>query len=160
MALHHRPRTLAAPPPPGQGITRRQMLVGSLAAVGGVAAIGSLAGCAPANASAADGVRQLAFWHLLSGGDGINMAGLVDEVNALHHGYEATQTVLAWGAPYYTKLAMASVGGRSPTPRSCTRHASPDTRRAACSTPGTSTCWPRTACSSPTSSTACGPRAG
>lgn len=113
MALHHRPRTLAAPPPPGQGITRRQMLVGSLAAVGGVAAIGSLAGCAP-SATAADGVRQLAFWHLLSGGDGINMAGLVDEVNALHHGYEATQTVLAWGAPYYTKLAMASVGGRAP----------------------------------------------
>ena len=42
------------------------------------------------------------------------MAGLVDDVNALNHGYEATQTVLAWGAPYYTKLAMASVGGRAP----------------------------------------------
>lgn len=113
MALHHRPRTLAVPPPPGQGLTRRQMLVGSLAAVGGVAAIGSLAGCAP-GASAADGVRNLDYWHLLSGGDGINMAGLVDDVNALDHGYKAIQTVLAWGAPYYTKLAMASVGGRAP----------------------------------------------
>ncbi|KQR08362.1 extracellular solute-binding protein [Cellulomonas sp. Leaf334] len=112
MALHHLAPPSAADPP-GPGLTRRQMLIGSLAAVGGVAAIGSLAGCTPANASA-DGVRQLAFWHLLSGGDGINMAGLVDDVNALDHGYEATQTVLAWGAPYYTKLAMASVGGRSP----------------------------------------------
>ncbi|MEZ0447113.1 extracellular solute-binding protein [Cellulomonas sp. ICMP 17802] len=99
--------------PPGSGITRRQMLLGSLAAVGGVAAAGALAGCTPASA-ASNGVNQLAFWHLLSGGDGINMAGLVDKVNGLHHGYEATQTVLAWGAPYYTKLAMASVGGRAP----------------------------------------------
>ena len=112
MAQHHLAPPSAADPP-GPGLTRRQMLIGSLAAVGGVVAIGSLAGCTPANASA-DGVRQLAFWHLLSGGDGINMAGLVDDVNALDHGYEATQTVLAWGAPYYTKLAMASVGGRAP----------------------------------------------
>jgi multiple sugar transport system substrate-binding protein len=119
MASHHveRRRTAAAAvpppgPPAGSGITRRQMLMGSLAALGGVAAVSSLAGCSPA--SAAPGVRELDYWHLLSGGDGINMAGLVDKVNALDHGYEATQTVLAWGAPYYTKLAMASVGGRSP----------------------------------------------
>jgi multiple sugar transport system substrate-binding protein len=96
----------------GPGLTRRQMLAGSLAALGGVAAIGALSGCS--TASATTGVRELAFWHLLSGGDGINMAGLVEDVNALDHGYHATQTVLAWGAPYYTKLAMASVGGRSP----------------------------------------------
>ena len=115
MAPHHfaRLRTAAdAPPPPGPGLTRRQMLMGSLAAVGGVAAASALAGCAPT--ASASGLSQLAYWHLLSGGDGITMAGLVDKVNALDHGYEATQTVLAWGAPYYTKLAMASVGGRSP----------------------------------------------
>ncbi|WP_315093720.1 extracellular solute-binding protein [uncultured Cellulomonas sp.] len=104
--------TAAAAAPPGPGLTRRQMLLGSLAAVGGVAAASSLAGCAPA--ASASGARELAYWHLLSGGDGINMAGLVEDVNGLDHGYEATQTVLAWGAPYYTKLAMASVGGRSP----------------------------------------------
>lgn len=98
---------------PAPGLTRRQMLLGSLAAIGGVAAAGALAGCASPTA-AANGARELAFWHLLSGGDGINMAGLVEDVNALGHGYEATQTVLAWGAPYYTKLAMASVGGRAP----------------------------------------------
>lgn len=115
MALHHlahRRTATDAVLPPGPGLTRRQMLVGSLAAVGGVAAASTLAGCAPS--ASASGLHELAYWHLLSGGDGINMAGLVDQVNALDHGYEATQTVLAWGAPYYTKLAMASVGGRSP----------------------------------------------
>ena len=115
MALHHfaHRRTAGdAVLPPGPGLTRRQMLIGSLAAVGGVAAASALAGCAPS--ASASGLHELAYWHLLSGGDGINMAGLVDKVNALDHGYEATQTVLAWGAPYYTKLAMASVGGRSP----------------------------------------------
>ncbi|WP_421743229.1 extracellular solute-binding protein [Cellulomonas sp.] len=111
MAPHRVARTRAAFPQ-GPGITRRQMLIGSLAAAGGVAAASALAGCAPT--ASASGLSQLAYWHLLSGGDGINMAGLVDKVNALDHGYEATQTVLAWGAPYYTKLAMASVGGRSP----------------------------------------------
>jgi multiple sugar transport system substrate-binding protein len=42
------------------------------------------------------------------------MAGLVDAVNALNAGFRAKQTVLAWGPPYYTKLAMASAGGRAP----------------------------------------------
>ena len=98
--------------PPGTGLTRRQMLLGSLAALGGVAVAGSLAGCS--TAASASGVPELDYWHLLSGGDGVTMAGLVDAANAKHDGYHATQTVLAWGAPYYTKLAMASVGGRSP----------------------------------------------
>ncbi|WP_243738183.1 extracellular solute-binding protein [Cellulomonas shaoxiangyii] len=89
------------------------MLLGSLAAAGGVATIGALGGCSPATV-AAGGARPLSYWHLLSGGDGVVMAGLVEEANASDNGYEATQTVLAWGAPYYTKLAMASVGGRAP----------------------------------------------
>ena len=95
-------------------LTRRQMLLGSLAAVGGGALVSSLAGCAPSSAAAASGVPELSYWHLLSGGDGVNMANLVTKVNGEHDGYHATQTVLAWGAPYYTKLAMASVGGRAP----------------------------------------------
>ncbi|QGQ18386.1 extracellular solute-binding protein [Cellulomonas sp. JZ18] len=103
----------ARPPDPGGGLTRRQVLLGSLAAAGGVATVGALGGCSPA-AVAAGGAVPLSYWHLLSGGDGIVMANLVEEVNAMGHGYDATQTVLAWGAPYYTKLAMASVGGRAP----------------------------------------------
>ncbi|TDD57795.1 extracellular solute-binding protein [Kribbella antibiotica] len=86
----------------------RRRLLGTAAAVAGG---GVLLGCAPgASRSAAD----LSYWHLMTGGDGIVMAGLVDAVNAQHLGFSATQTVLAWGPPYYTKLAMASAGGRAP----------------------------------------------
>ena len=88
------------------------------------------------------------------------MAGLVDEVNAVHHGYDATQTVLAWGAPYYTKLAMASVGGRAPD--TAIMHAS---RVAGYAPGGLLDPWDldllaESACTSRTSSSACGPRAG
>jgi multiple sugar transport system substrate-binding protein len=55
----------------------------------------------------------------------------VDAVNGLNAGFHATQTVLAWGPPYYTKLAMASAGGRAPD--LAIMHAS----RAVCSSPGT-----------------------
>ena len=97
--------TFSTPPP--RSISRRRLLSGAAALAGG----GMLLGCAPgASRSAAD----LNYWHLMTGGDGIVMAGLVDAVNGLNLGFRATQTVLAWGPPYYTKLAMASAGGRAP----------------------------------------------
>jgi multiple sugar transport system substrate-binding protein len=88
-------------------ISRRRLLSGAAALAGG----GLLLGCAPGASRPSD---DLAYWHLLTGGDGTVMAGLVDAVNAANLGFHATQTVLAWGAPYYTKLAMASAGGRAP----------------------------------------------
>jgi multiple sugar transport system substrate-binding protein len=88
-------------------LSRRGLLKAAAALAGG----GLLVGCAPgASRSATD----LSYWHLLTGGDGTVMAGLVDAVNAANLGFHATQTVLAWGPPYYTKLAMASAGGRAP----------------------------------------------
>lgn len=87
--------------------TRRRLLSGAASLAGG----GLLLGCAPGSRDSTD---DLSYWHLMSGGDGIVMAGLVDSVNALNPGFRATQTVLAWGPPYYTKLAMASAGGRAP----------------------------------------------
>ena len=75
-------------------------------------AAGLAAGCAP-SASAA-GTRTLQFWHLLSGGDGVTMSGLLDAVNSAQADYRIRPTVLAWGTPYYTKLAMAAAGGRAP----------------------------------------------
>ncbi|WP_020386105.1 extracellular solute-binding protein [Kribbella catacumbae] len=91
--------------------SRRRLLAGAAALAGG----GTLLGCAPSASRSAD---ELSYWHLMSGGDGIVMAGLVDAVNASNAGsgagFKATQTVLAWGPPYYTKLAMASAGGRAP----------------------------------------------
>lgn len=95
------------------GMTRRQLLLTGAGALG-AAAIGvpMLAGCSPGDAPA--GTTRLDFWHLLSGGDGVKMSALIDQVNNAQDSYFVWPTVLAWGAPYYTKLAMASAGGRAP----------------------------------------------
>lgn len=95
------------------GLTRRQLLRTGAGALG-AAAVGVpvLAGCSPGGAPA-DRLR-LDFWHLLSGGDGIKMAALIDSVNEASDSFYAWPTVLAWGTPYYTKLAMAAAGGRAP----------------------------------------------
>jgi multiple sugar transport system substrate-binding protein len=97
---------------PGSPLSRRSILLGGAAALGGVALAPGLAGCA--TAGSAESTYPLKFWHLLSGGDGVVMAGLVDAANKANPEFYASQTVLAWGTPYYTKLAMASVGGRAP----------------------------------------------
>jgi multiple sugar transport system substrate-binding protein len=90
-----------------QHFSRRRFLSGAAALAGG----GLLLGCSP---GASRSAAELSYWHLMTGGDGIVMSGLVDAVNATNPGFHTTQTVLAWGAPYYTKLAMASAGGRAP----------------------------------------------
>lgn len=93
-------------------LTRRGLITASAAVAGGFWLTSNLTGCAAAGGE--PGATQLSFWHLLSGGDGIKMAGLVDEANTDNPSFFATQTVLTWGTPYYTKLAMASAGGRAP----------------------------------------------
>ncbi|WP_369854352.1 extracellular solute-binding protein [Brachybacterium paraconglomeratum] len=94
----------------GPVLGRRSLMqgAGALAALGG---LGTLAGCAGASARPSD---DIAFWHLLSGPDGVTMGELLDGYMATEGAAKVTQTVLAWGAPYYTKLAMASAGGRAP----------------------------------------------
>ena len=94
---------------PPLDLNRRQFL----GAAGLTAGATLLAGCAP-SAAAASGPRTLQFWHLLSGGDGVTMSGLLDGVNKAQSAYRIRPTVLAWGTPYYTKLAMAAAGGRAP----------------------------------------------
>ncbi|WP_043673620.1 extracellular solute-binding protein [Clavibacter michiganensis] len=93
--------------------SRRQVLMGGAAALGGAFLVGGLSGCAP-QVAAAGGLVDLKYWHLLSGGDGIRMTEMVKEAEETGDGFDVTATVLAWGQPYYTKLAMASVGGRAP----------------------------------------------
>lgn len=94
----------------GPAVGRRTLMqgAGALAALGG---LGALSGCAGTAARAAD---DIAFWHLLSGPDGVTMGEMLDGYMATDGAPTVTQTVLAWGAPYYTKLAMASAGGRAP----------------------------------------------
>ncbi|WP_033227660.1 extracellular solute-binding protein [Nesterenkonia sp. F] len=89
-------------------ITRRQLLGG----VGALAGAGALAGCSPTGAP--PGADTLQFWHLLSGGDGVTMQSLLDRINESQDDYFVRPTVLEWGTPYYTKLAMAGSGGRAP----------------------------------------------
>ncbi|WP_166982268.1 extracellular solute-binding protein [Paramicrobacterium fandaimingii] len=95
----------------GPGLSRRRMLTGAAVLLGGAFAAPALSGCTQA---AASGVTNLSYWHLLSGGDGITMAKLVADVEKALGDVTVDQTVLAWGAPYYTKLAMAAAGGRAP----------------------------------------------
>jgi len=94
---------------PPLNLSRRQFLTASSLAAG--AAL--LAGCAPGPAIG-DSTQTLQFWHLLSGGDGVTMSSLLDGVNKAQDAYRIRPTVLAWGTPYYTKLAMAGAGGRAP----------------------------------------------
>lgn len=95
----------------GKQVTRRQLLAGS-AALGSVFAATGLTGCGGTASAAA--VQDISFWHLLSGGDGIKMQAMIRQANEGNPGFTVHPTVLAWGPPYYTKLAMASAGGRPP----------------------------------------------
>ena len=88
-------------------LSRRSVLLGGVGAAG----MAALAGCTASGRSSAEPMQ---FWHFLSGGDGVTMQGLIDDVNADQNAYAVRPTVLAWGAPYYTKLAMAGAGGRAP----------------------------------------------
>ncbi|SEB44109.1 carbohydrate ABC transporter substrate-binding protein, CUT1 family [Paramicrobacterium humi] len=102
-----RPHARSGPP-----LSRRHLLAGTAALLGGAFAAPALAGCS--STAAASGITDISYWHLLSGGDGITMATLVADVEKKLGDVSVKQTVLAWGAPYYTKLAMASAGGRAP----------------------------------------------
>lgn len=94
---------------PPLDLSRRQFLT----AASLTAAAALLAGCAPGTTPGA-GPQTLQFWHLLSGGDGVTMSQLLQKVNDAQSAFRIRPTVLAWGTPYYTKLAMAAAGGRAP----------------------------------------------
>ncbi|MEU6403351.1 extracellular solute-binding protein [Streptomyces sp. NPDC046985] len=90
------------------GLTRRRALTGALAAA---AAATAVSGCGAARASSASTVR---LWDLFSGADGGLLNDMVRAAQPAMPGTRIDRTVLEWGTPYYTKLAMASAGGRGP----------------------------------------------
>jgi len=96
---------------PGPRVSRRQLIVGAAALAGGALVAGQIVSSVGA---AGSNVEQLKFWHLLTGGDGINMNTMVQHTNRGNSSFTTSQTILTWGTPYYTKLAMASAGGRAP----------------------------------------------
>ena len=96
-------------PPAGPLLSRRAVLGGGLAA----ALLVPLAGCGSV-AGSSGGAGSIRFWNLFQGADGANLQTMIDAVQAGTRGLHVDSTVLAWGTPYYTKLAMASAGGRAP----------------------------------------------
>ncbi|MGO1200257.1 MAG: ABC transporter substrate-binding protein [Dermabacteraceae bacterium] len=98
------PRSGLPGPFPGRprALSRRQLLAGV-----GALGIGSslLAGCGGGGEGRSGAVT---VWDLFSGADGANMRGMVADVEAAIDGLNVDVTTLAWGNPYYTKLAMAS----------------------------------------------------
>ncbi|WP_432534164.1 extracellular solute-binding protein [Kineococcus arenarius] len=92
--------------------SRRAFLRGT-ALTAGLAGTGVLSSCAtPLTAVGTE--SSLQYWNFFAGGDGLRMIGLVDTFRAEHPEVDVTATTLAWGSPYYTKLAMAAAGGRPP----------------------------------------------
>jgi multiple sugar transport system substrate-binding protein len=95
------------------GLSRRRFL----AAGGGLTLAGALSACGSPIASSLTGSQpataDVIFWHLFGGGDGENMATMVDTFQRTR-GRSVESTLLSWGNPYYTKLALAASSGRPP----------------------------------------------
>ena len=89
-------------------ISRRRFLYGAATALGGLA----LAGCG--NISIAGRERTVDFWNLFGGGDGARLDEMESDFRNNHPEIQLDSTTLSRGAPYYTKLALATVGGRPP----------------------------------------------
>jgi multiple sugar transport system substrate-binding protein len=97
---------------PGQ-LSRRDLLK----VCGGLGVAGLAAGCGSPIASSLTGSQpataDVIYWHLFGGGDGENMATMVGDVQK-SSGLSVESTLLSWGNPYYTKLALAASSGRPP----------------------------------------------
>jgi len=94
-------------------VSRRRFL----AAGGGLTLAGLLAGCGGPVMSSVTGsapeTADVIYWHLFGGGDGANMKTMVSKVQQ-STGHSVEATLLSWGNPYYTKLALAASSQRPP----------------------------------------------
>jgi multiple sugar transport system substrate-binding protein len=88
------------------------VLRGAVAGAGALAGAWALSGCG--GDAAASGSTRIQLWHLFTGGDGGIFQQMLTEVQQEDPSIGIDPVVLTWGGPYYTKLVMAAVGGRSP----------------------------------------------
>ena len=72
---------------------------------------GTLASCGTPSSSSSSSIT---FWNLFGGGDGARMIDMEQAFQQLHPSSNFKAITLAWGSPYYTKLAMSVVGGSPP----------------------------------------------
>ncbi|MFC7650099.1 hypothetical protein ACFQX6_64525 [Streptosporangium lutulentum] len=99
-------------------ITRRSLLGGALA----LGLLGS--GCSlPVDLGSSR--TRIRYWHFLGASDGVIMNGMVGAFAKENPGLFVEENVLQWGEPYYTKVAMAGAGGRSPDLATFTSPGSP-----------------------------------
>ena len=90
-------------------LTRREALIG-----GGVLGAAAALGVATTGSPFSGGKQTVTFWHLFGGGDGARLAAILDDIDAEHADSDVRELILPWGNPYYTKLALAAVGGSPP----------------------------------------------
>ncbi|MGW8378267.1 extracellular solute-binding protein [Streptomyces sp. ODS28] len=57
---------------------------------------------------------RLNFWNPFTGGDGERMRAMEAAYRARHRETELKSATFVWGNPYYTKLSLATLGGRPP----------------------------------------------
>ncbi|WP_327296114.1 extracellular solute-binding protein [Streptomyces sp. NBC_01197] len=89
-----------------------------LALGGGLTLAGGLSACSSPLASGLTGSQpntaDVIFWNLFTGGDGANMTLMENAFRTAHPGTTVEATILGWGNPYYTKLALATASGTPP----------------------------------------------
>jgi multiple sugar transport system substrate-binding protein len=94
-------------------LSRRQFL----AAGGSVSLAVALSGCSTPIGSSLTGAQpstaDVIFWHLFGGGDGENMATMIEAYRE-SSGTSVESSLLSWGNPFYTKLALSTSSGRPP----------------------------------------------
>jgi multiple sugar transport system substrate-binding protein len=94
-------------------MTRRNFLRDSLLATGGLA----LAGCGSPLEAGFTGTKiapgTVDYWNLFGGGDGVRMQEMLQTFEDTSD-YGLKAVTLTWGNPYYTKLSLATIGGRPP----------------------------------------------
>jgi len=99
-------------------LTRRRFLTvaaggATMLAASGCGATYDVAGGFLGPASGANN-HTLIYWNLLSGGDGAHMQSMEAAFRKANPKVALDATVLEWGNPYYTKLAMAIRAGSPP----------------------------------------------
>lgn len=66
------------------------------------------------NTASASAPVQVSFWNLFGGADGTTMESIVKEFNKTHPNIHVTDTTLAWGDTYYSKVVTSTLGGNPP----------------------------------------------
>jgi multiple sugar transport system substrate-binding protein len=98
----------------GLRLSRRAVLArAAVLAASGLAA-GACSYVAPGFSGQARTSRTLTYWNLLGGGDGVRMQTMQAAYAEANPTVDLQAVTLTWGNPYYTKLSMATVGGRPP----------------------------------------------